>query len=397
MVPRIERALASAVAVVPRLVPLDLTFRLLLIHKADLTTAVLIYTLRIPPHLCYFPCRIRTTAPMRRASARKDVTMALSAASPNAAPGGSPNHIDALIWQQQTLKAAELDLVWFEAGDGPPIVILHGGPGHDHRLMRALAAPLTRHFRCILPDQRGSGQSVLPHLDAHSLHIDRFVEDIEALRIHLNLPRLTLVGWSWGAALAFMYGLAHPSHVERLAMIAPGPIPFELLAVYQANLLRPLTTAERAEVAALQAQSLAAFGAGDRDRYQALFRRRLEIMFRVWFYNPALAEQHRESFAQAVDAYRIAQLEPYIYGSLGEFGGWNNLDQVKMPALIVYGYQDFEPITQAYTLREWMPQAQLGWLNECGHWPWLEQPAGFYPLLEAFLRDDVADRNRERA
>jgi proline iminopeptidase len=294
-----------------------------------------------------------------------------------------------LLWQQRSLKTDDLDLAWYEAGDGPPVVILHGGPGHDHRLMRPFAAPLTRQFRCILPDQRGSGHSLLPQFDAHSLHIDRFVEDIDALRRDLNLAQLSLVGWSWGAALAFFYSLAHPHQVARLAMISPGPIPFEFLEVYQANLLRPLTSAERAEVAEIQAQSAAAFQAGDVAQYQALFQRRIEIIFRVWFYDPALAEGQREGFLQAFDAYHIAQMEPYIYGSLGEFQGWGNLQELKMPTLIVYGYQDFEPITQAYTLRDWLPQAQLGWINQCGHWPWIEQPARFYPLLESFLGSEA--------
>lgn len=315
--------------------------------------------------------------------------MSNQSAKPDKPQPMESQEVQPVLWQQHSLKTADLDLAWYEAGDGPSVVILHGGPGHDHRLMRPLAAPLSRQFHCILPDQRGSGHSLLSRFDAHSLHIDRFIEDIDALRRDLNLEQLSLVGWSWGAALAFMYSLAHPRQVARLAMISPGPIPFELLEVYQANLLRPLTGAERAEVAELQAQSAAAFQARDITRYQELFRRRMKIMFRVWFYDPALAEQQREGFLQAVDAYRIAQLEPFIYGSLGEFQGWGNLQELKMPTLILYGYQDFEPITQAYTLREWLPQAQLGWINQCGHWPWIEQPGPFYPLLESFLGNEA--------
>ena len=292
-------------------------------------------------------------------------------------------------WEQQTVATPDLNIACYEAGSGPLVLFLHGGPGHDHRLMRTLAAPLTQHFQCVLYDQRGTGDSLLAHDDASTLHIDRFVADIEALRVHFGRAHLTLVGWSWGAALALMYSLAHPYQVERLAMISPGPIPFEMIDVYQANLLRPLTSIERDEVSDLHIQSAAALQTGDRAGYNALFRRRMEIMFRVWFYDPHLAQQYLDTFIQAVNPYRIAQMEPYIYDSLGAFAGWQNVDQLTMPALIVYGYQDFEPITQAYTLREWMPQAELRWLNQCGHWPWLEQPTQFYPILETFLRGDM--------
>ena len=55
------------------------------------------------------------------------------------------------------------------------------------------------------------------------------------------------------------------------------------------------------------------------------------------------------------------------------------------PTLVLYGYQDFEPITQAYLLRERLPQAELVFLNECGHVPWFEQPGEFYRVLGVFL------------
>jgi pimeloyl-ACP methyl ester carboxylesterase len=61
------------------------------------------------------------------------------------------------------------------------------------------------------------------------------------------------------------------------------------------------------------------------------------------------------------------------------------LGRITAPVLIVYGYQDFEPITQAYLLREQLPHAQLCLLNECGHLPWLEQPELFYTALTEFL------------
>ena len=73
-----------------------------------------------------------------------------------------------------------------------------------------------------------------------------------------------------------------------------------------------------------------------------------------------------------------------MIASLGQFQGWQNMAQLTMPALVLYGYQDLNWITQAYILREVMPQLQIQWLNECGHWPWLEQPEQFYPRSKRF-------------
>jgi proline iminopeptidase len=60
-------------------------------------------------------------------------------------------------WTEHLLPTPDGELAWYETGSGAPLVFLHGGPGDDHRYMKALAEPLADHFRCILYDQRGSG------------------------------------------------------------------------------------------------------------------------------------------------------------------------------------------------------------------------------------------------
>ena len=60
-------------------------------------------------------------------------------------------------------------------------------------------------------------------------------------------------------------------------------------------------------------------------------------------------------------------------------------DQVSASLLVLYGYQDFEPITQAYLIRERIPQTRICFLNRCGHLPWLEQPEAFYREVGDFL------------
>ncbi len=301
----------------------------------------------------------------------------------------------AVAWREQTLTMPDLDLAWFEAGDGPTVVFLHGGPGLDHRLLRPLATPLTRRYRCVLPDQRGSGRSRLDRLDGTTLHVDRFLANIEALRTQLGEERLRLVGWSWGAFLALLYGAVHPERVERLALIAPGPVEYELIEVYRANLVRPLTAAERRARADLVARGEAALEAGDREGYRALHRELMALTFRVWFYDPDLAERHLESYlASAGDPYDGALVGRHVLGSLGEFGAWERIGTWDAPTLVLYGYQDFEPITQAYQFREWIPQARLAFLNECGHFPWLEQPEAFYHELGALLGDEQGREER---
>src|SRR5207245_5822084 len=114
-----------------------------------------------------------------------------------------------------------------------------------------------------LYDQRGSGRSRLDRLEETTLHVNRFLEDIEALRIHLRQARLTLVGHSWGANLALLYSASYPEHVERVVLIGLGPINDGMSAVAAANLRKPLSAEEREKLATLSAQRRAALETGD--------------------------------------------------------------------------------------------------------------------------------------
>ncbi len=112
----------------------------------------------------------------------------------------------------------------------------------------------------------------------------------------------------------------------------------------------------------------------------------MSIIFRVQFYDPAKARAYRSEYLEQVGiTHKIARIERSVIGTLGEFRGWDKIGAWQAPTLIVYRYQDFEPITQAFTLKEWIPQARLSFLNECGHWPWLEQHESIYDELQAFL------------
>src|SRR3954471_5149215 len=115
-------------------------------------------------------------------------------------------------------------LFTLEIGDGPDVaVLLHGGPGASHDYLRpqldALAKPGQR--RLFYYDQRGGGRSPLDAgVKAGGWRVH--VEDLEAVRRHLQRDRLTLVGYSWGGLLALLYATEHPDRVERLALISPA-------------------------------------------------------------------------------------------------------------------------------------------------------------------------------
>jgi len=292
--------------------------------------------------------------------------------------------MDAPPWREHRLVTADGAIAWYDAGSGPTLVLLHGGPGDDHRYLRPLADLLTARFRCVLPDQRGSGNSRLDRADAETLHVERFVADVETLREHLGLDRLALAGHSWGANLALLYATRHPDRIAKLALLGLGPLDEGSSAVAGANLLQPLSAPEREVFAALRADRRAALAVGDLATHADLHVRLVaEFYVRGWFFSPVAA-------ARFADDYRAHYahnplVSRFLLPSVNSSRLWTDLPRVTAPVLVLYGHQDFEPIVQAYLLRERMPDVRVCLLNECGHVPWLEQPLAVQQTLEMFF------------
>ncbi len=284
------------------------------------------------------------------------------------------------------LERPDAVLGWHDVGSGEPVLLLHGGPGGDARSLSGLAELLAPSYRCVLADQRGSGRSTVRSWAPETFDVRHFVADVDALREHLGTPRIRVVGHSWGGVLALLYAVTHPDRVERVALLAPGPLFLDGVAAFRPNQLYPLTAAERERLAELEAQRSAARARGDRRACAALGAAVTQVLHRVRFFDPRIAEASLPAALDAAgDAYDAWRVEEAVLPSVGRWPHWHELDRLAAPVLVVHGYQDFEPVTQAYTLRELVPQTRIAFLNECGHVPWLEQPDRLLEVLLPFL------------
>lgn len=100
--------------------------------------------------------------------------------------------------------------------DGPPVVVLHGGPGGGcSPFMRRFFDP--QHYRVVMFDQRGCGLST-PHASIEANTTAHLIADIELLRKTLGIGAWTVFGGSWGATLALAYAQAHPASVSGLVL-----------------------------------------------------------------------------------------------------------------------------------------------------------------------------------
>lgn len=107
-----------------------------------------------------------------------------------------------------------------DPGNGKqPIVMLHGGPGSSHWYFLNATA-LADERAVILYDQLDSGRSQAKD-DPANWRVERFVDELEAVRAALNVPRWHVLGASWGGTVALEYGARRPAALAGLVLQSP--------------------------------------------------------------------------------------------------------------------------------------------------------------------------------
>jgi len=110
------------------------------------------------------------------------------------------------------------------AGDGPPLLMLHGHP-QTHAMWHRVAPALARHFSLVLMDLRGYGDSVRPPTDAaHAPYAKReMARDALAVMTQLGHPRFQVLAHDRGARVAHRLAADHPAQVERMMLLDIAP------------------------------------------------------------------------------------------------------------------------------------------------------------------------------
>jgi proline iminopeptidase len=274
-----------------------------------------------------------------------------------------------------------------KVGSGPrAVVFLHGGPGSNFRGSGEFLEPLAGPGQMVvLYDQRGSGLSALETIPA-LLTADHHVRDLEALRVHLGVPRMTLVGLSWGAGLAALYAAEHPRRVDRLVLLspmAPARTPFwDERAAKLAGMRGEASTRRRAEI---QARLPAARD----DETLALCRELSDDAFRLYFHEPTPEKLAHAARRCEIPPAAIRNRPAVDAATLASLGDWDlrpKLGRISVPTLIVEGRETTVPLDAT---REWaaaMPNARLLLIPDAGHETFVDQPAAVLAALRLFLR-----------
>lgn len=268
------------------------------------------------------------------------------------------------------------EIFYRELGDGAPLVCLPGGPARAGEYLGDLGG-LSRLRRLIVPDQRGSGQSADP-ADPATLRVDRLVEDVEALRVHLGLERMDLLAHSAGAVLATMYAAVHPQRLSRLLLITPGLITVDhddSDAALDAALAERSGEPWYAE--ARQAADAIMLGDRSMGNYFAsrpFYYARWDETARA---HAAVGISPRNQAARHAFLHDVKPNVPLIKDGLA---------RVTAPVLLYVGQRDpFVTEAAARAAAEEFGDAVVVVQPDAGHYPWIDDAEAFCATLAGFL------------
>ena len=255
------------------------------------------------------------------------------------------------------IEFRQQSLYYTVAGDGPPVVLLHGFCG-DHRVWESVVPGLRGQYRVITPDLPGCGRSGLPAALEIPLMADAVVRLLDALEI----AAAPVIGHSMGGYVALEVAARHPGRLSALGLVHSHP--FARVNDEEPGVRRrSIAFMERYGAALFVKQSIpAAFAPGYPDR--------LEVEKQTY--------RALETPTAGLVACQRAMLHRADHTA--------TLSACPVPVLQIHGHHDtVVPTAIQEAMSILAPQTRVHWLPAAGHFGPAEAPKAVSRLLRQFL------------
>ena len=263
----------------------------------------------------------------------------------------------------KTVVANGISTNYLDAGSGKPVVFVHGsGPGVTAYANWRLTLPvLADRFHCYAPDMAGFGYT--ERREGFSYTLQNWVDQLVGFLDALELATVSLVGNSFGGAVALRLAVTHPERVDRLVLMGSVGVPFAITEALDAVWgYQPSLEAMR--------RMLDYFAYSRELVTDELARVRYEASVRPGF---------QESFAAMFPAPRQRWVDALSTPP-------EQIAKVKQPTLIVHGRDDkVIPLATSLRLHELIDDSELHVFGRCGHWTQIERSGPFTALVAEFL------------
>lgn len=260
-------------------------------------------------------------------------------------------------------------------------MLLHGGPGWDHREFGDYLDSLGDAFRLILVDMRAQGRS--DPAPPETWTVREMASDLSALAVNLDLDRYAVLGHSFGALVALMHATEFPGAAAQ-TIVSHGVPSLRFYEGIRGELarLQPATVREQVAAAWLELENAqTSDDALEPARAQAPFHFRDPL-------DPRIEDFNRRT-AGAVHAPELMrQMSATGYGG---FDVELRLHDIVQPVLVLTGrYERTCPVEAAELIARHVPDAELVVFENSAHMSFVEENAAYLAAIEAFLQRRTA-------
>ena len=276
-------------------------------------------------------------------------------------------------WTEFTTEDDGPLIAGLRAGSGPPVLLLHGGPGLGFDYLRDLADELAEENDVAWYQQRGQEPSA--EEGPHSVAAD--VEDAGRVLDALGWERAYVVGHSWGGQLALQVAEAMPERLLGVLAVDPlGSVGDGRWPEFDEEIFRRTPEDVRARARELDELSMA----GEADDELALEGMRL--VWPAYFADPEQAPPMPEL---RIASARSAEMIPSILAELPALEA--GLPEIRVPVGFVHGARSPMPLAASTDAAERIPRAWVEVVQGAGHFIWVEAPGAVRTALRRLTRD----------
>jgi proline iminopeptidase len=262
-------------------------------------------------------------------------------------------------------------------------VAIHGGPDFDHAYFLPELDRLANSCRLIYYAQRGRGASA-GDVRPEDVTLASEIEDLDALRSHLGLESMALLGHSWGGVLSMEYAIRHPERVSHLILLSTSPASYADNTLLHSERARnaPHDVAELATISATPE-----YVAGNLEADAAYYR----IHFRSTLRNPEKLERLVQSLRTNFTRDEVLKARAIEDRLMDETWRRNDYDllpelaRLRVRTLVLYGEHDLVPVECARRIADAIPGARFHHFGGLGHFCYLEAPDAVRMRVAEFL------------
>lgn len=255
----------------------------------------------------------------------------------------------------------------------PVLFMLHGGPGGDHQRYKIHSLELQDIAQLVFVDNRGCGRSKKTNPKEYTL--ENNIEDIEALRKHLGLEHISILGTSYGGMVAQGYAIRYPKHIDKLILAVTAPS-YRFIAEAK-KILNERGDAKQIAVC--------------ERLWQGQFRtaKQIEKYFQLMepLYSTKIRKNSKASYVKSKTVWSLDAINNGFGGFLRTFDFIPHLKKIKCPTLVIAGEKDWIcPPSQSRIIAKHIPNATLKIFKNCSHAVAVDAHKNYIKLISDFLK-----------